>query len=56
MNPTDSELIKDSMLLEYKQALADAHYKIAILNGQSKLKDSRISQLEEQLTEPEPTA
>lgn len=56
MDPTDSELIKDSMILEYKQALADAHYKIAVLNGQAKLKDRRISLLEAQLTDPEPTA
>jgi hypothetical protein len=56
MPPTESELIKDSMILEYQQALSDAQYKIAVLNGQMKLKDRRITQLEEQLTEPEPTA
>ncbi|MGV2853778.1 hypothetical protein ACNPON_18500 [Glutamicibacter sp. AGC13] len=30
-------VIKDSMILEYQQALSDAHYKIAMLNGQLKL-------------------
>lgn len=30
-------VIKDSMILEYRHALADAHYKIAMLNGQLQL-------------------
>lgn len=34
---TQEAVIKDSMILEYQQALADAHYKIAVLNGQQKL-------------------
>lgn len=55
MPATDSELIKDAMILEYQQALADSQYKIAMLNGQAKLKDHRILQLEAQLN-PEPTA
>ena len=32
-----SEFIKDSMIVEYLQALSDAHYRIAALNGQLKL-------------------
>lgn len=56
MDLTESELIKDSMILEYQNALAQAQYQVAMLNGQGKLKDHRISQLEEILgnTEKEP--
>ncbi|UAV84849.1 hypothetical protein BV113_00550 [Glutamicibacter phage BIM BV-113] len=32
-----SEVIKDSIIQEYRQALSDAHFKIAILNGQLKI-------------------
>ncbi|MGH3651504.1 hypothetical protein [Glutamicibacter sp.] len=32
-----SEAIKDSIIHEYRQALSDAQFKIAILNGQLKL-------------------
>lgn len=32
-----SELIKDSMILEYRQALGNAQYALAIANGQLKL-------------------
>lgn len=32
-----SEAIKDSIINEYRQALSDAHFKIAILNGQLKM-------------------
>lgn len=52
MPTTESELIKDSMILEYQHALAEAQYKIAMLNGQAKVKDRYIKQLEEHLTEP----
>lgn len=31
-----SEAIKDSIIMEYRQALSDAQFKIAILNGQLK--------------------
>lgn len=56
MEPNESELIKDSMILEYRQALADAQFQVAALNGQAKIKDQRILQLEDQLTTPDPTA
>lgn len=32
-----SEAIKDSMILEYRQALGNAQYALAIANGQLKL-------------------
>lgn len=32
-----SEAIKDSMILEYRQALSDEQFKVAMLNGQLKL-------------------
>ena len=32
-----SEAIKDSMILEYRQALSDAQFQVAALNGQLKL-------------------
>ncbi|WIV42594.1 hypothetical protein [Glutamicibacter nicotianae] len=32
-----SELIKDSMIIEYRQALSNAQYALAIANGQLKL-------------------
>lgn len=32
-----SEAIKDSMLFEYRAALSEAQFKIAMLNGQLKL-------------------
>lgn len=35
-------VIKDSMILEYQQALAEAHYKIAMLNGQLKLANINV--------------
>lgn len=55
MHATDSELIKDSMILGYKQALADAQYQVLMLTGQVEVKDRRIFQLEDQLTNPEPS-
>ncbi|UTT40259.1 DUF4349 domain-containing protein [Glutamicibacter mishrai] len=33
----NSEAIKDSIIVEYRQALSDAQFKIAVLNGQLKL-------------------
>ncbi|QDY64884.1 hypothetical protein FQA45_00345 [Glutamicibacter halophytocola] len=32
-----SEAVKDSIILEYQQALSDAQFKVAVLNGQLKL-------------------
>ena len=32
-----SEAIKDSIILEYRQALSDAQFKISVLNGQLKI-------------------
>lgn len=52
----EENLIKDSMLLELSDALKEANFKVAMLNGQKKLRDQRIAQLEQQLNEKEPTA
>lgn len=49
MEITESEFIKDSMILEYQQALATAQYQIAVLNGQAKFKDQSIAELEAQI-------
>lgn len=38
----EESVIKDSMILEYKQALTEAHYKIAMLNGQLKLANLNV--------------
>lgn len=52
----DANLIKDSMLKELAAALAEANWKVAMLNGQKKLRDQRIAHLEQQLTKDQPTA
>lgn len=52
----EAQLIKDSMILEYRQALSDAHCKIAMLNGQAKVKDRQILKLLADHDSSEPTA
>lgn len=52
----EAQLIKDSMILEYRQALDEAHYKIAMLNGQAKVKDRQILKLLADHDSSEPTA
>lgn len=47
--------IKDSMILELSEALKEANFKVAQLNGQKKLRDMTIHQLRKHLA-TQPTA
>lgn len=49
MDPKDFQLIHDSMLGEYRQALADAQLALATANAQNKVKDRIIAELRAKL-------
>lgn len=45
VDPKDFQLMHDSMLGEYRQALADAQLALATANAQNKVKDRIIAEL-----------
>lgn len=53
LDPKDFEVFHNSMLGEYRQALADAQLALATANAQNKVKDRIIAELRAEL-EPEP--
>lgn len=55
MNPEDFQLMHDSMLGEFRQALADAQLGLAAANARSKVKDRIIAELTERLAALEPS-
>lgn len=55
MDPKDFQLMHDSMLGEYRQALANSQLALATANAQNKVKDRIIGELRAAL-EPEPDA
>lgn len=48
MDPQDAELFYDSVVTEYRQALADAQFALAKVNAQMKVKDRLIAELTKQ--------
>lgn len=53
----EDALIKDSMLLEYQQALGQAHFQQARLNGILKVREKQINELQPALdNDSKPTA
>jgi len=53
VDPKDFQLVHDSMLGEFRQALADCQLALATANAQNKVKDRMIAELRA-LLEPEP--
>ena len=56
MTLEDFQLMHDSMLGEFRQALADAQLALSTANAQNKVKDRIIAELAERLQALEPTA
>ena len=53
MDPNDFQLMHDSMLGEFRQALANCQLALATANAQNKVKDQIIAELRAEL-EPTP--
>lgn len=53
MDPKDFQLMHDSVVGEFRQALADAQFALATANALNKVKDRLIAELRAEL-EPEP--
>lgn len=53
MDPKDFQIMHDSVVGEFRQALADAQLALATANAQNKVKDRIIAELRAEL-EPEP--
>ena len=51
----EDAIIKDSIILEYQQALGQAQFAQARLNGTLKVRERQIAELKQAL-DPEPTA